>query len=144
MDGVRLLPGVAGSTNIACCRCGSTGCPWDRIAGKVLCPDCQESLALGDAPAIFELAVRRPCTICHRPGTLPYLTFPLHANGAVEIDLCSEHLDSLLSRRLDRHAFHQIDQQLRILGLAVRQVFLLHDAFYDEHGRPLQPVPEAY
>jgi hypothetical protein len=28
------------------------------------------------------------------------------------------------------------------MGLTARQIFLLHEAFYDERGRPLQPVCE--
>jgi hypothetical protein len=30
------------------------------------------------------------------------------------------------------------------LGLTAKQVFLLHDAFYDENGHALQPVPDDY
>jgi len=58
------------------------------------------------------------------------------------MDLCPRHFHSLLSRRLDRHAYHQLGRQLQALGLMARQVFLLHEAFYDEQGQPLQPIPE--
>jgi hypothetical protein len=82
------------------------------------------------------------CTICEQHGTLRYLTYPLHAVEPVEMDLCSRHFHALLSRRLDRHAYHQLARQLQMLGLKARQVFLLHEAFYDEQGQSLQPVPE--
>jgi hypothetical protein len=144
MGGLRLVKGVEGTSLEPCSRCQSAGCPWDRISGKPLCPDCQESLAMGDAPPMMEPAENRPCLVCRRRGTLRYMTFPLHAPTAVEFDLCAEHFQALLGRRLDRHAYHQLDHELRRLGLAVRQVFLLHDAFYDEQGKPLQPVPESY
>jgi hypothetical protein len=144
MEGLRLVKGAAGAAQEPCCRCQTGGCPWDRIAGKPICPDCQEAIALGEAEPVKEQAENRPCVVCRKRGTQRFLTFPLHATAAIELDLCGVHFQALLARRLDRHAFHQLDHELRRLGLAVRQVFLLHDAFYDDHGRPLQPVPEPY
>jgi hypothetical protein len=143
MEGLRLVKGERTTAVEPCCRCQAAGCPWDQIAGKPICPDCQELIALGDGPALREPAENQPCSVCRQRGTLRYLTYPLQAAGAVEFDLCRDHFEALLCRRLDRHAFHQLDQQLRALGLTVRQVFLLHDAFYDDHGQPLQPVPES-
>jgi hypothetical protein len=70
-----------------------------------------------------------------------YQTYPLHASRPIEIDLCPRHFRALLARRLDRPAFRRLAQQLADLGLNVGQVFLLHEAFYDEKGRPLHPVP---
>jgi hypothetical protein len=60
------------------------------------------------------------------------------------MDLCARHFQALLGRRLDHVAFYQLSRQLEAVGVAVRQVFLLHEAFYDGHGRPLQPVAEPY
>jgi hypothetical protein len=34
-------------------------------------------------------------------------------------------------------------RQLRVLGLEAAEVFLLHEAFYDEFGHALQPAVEA-
>ena len=144
MDGLRLIKSAVNSALQPCCRCQTAGCPWDRIAGKPICPDCQESVALGEADPIVEPPENHDCVVCRKRGTLRFLTFPLHTTGAIELDLCADHFQALLSRRLDRHAFHQLDHELRRLGLVVRQVFLLHDAFYDDHGRALQPVPESY
>jgi hypothetical protein len=54
--------------------------------------------------------------------------------------LCAEHLRALVGRRLGPHAFEQIRRQLTRLDLNVTDIFLLHEAFYDEHGRALQPA----
>jgi hypothetical protein len=144
MEGMRLVEGLTLSALIPCMRCQSDGCPWDRIAGKPICPDCQEALALGEAPALVERAERKRCLVCQHLGTVRYLTFPLRSTEAVEFDLCPRHFEALLSRRLDRHAHLQLSRQLNSLGLSAKQVFLLHEAFYDDNGRALQPVPEGY
>jgi hypothetical protein len=126
----------------ACGRCKATGCPWDHIAGEPICPDCQESLAQGEGEPLIVRTEKNRCAVCDQQGTIHYLTYPLHAADPVEMDLCPRHFHSLLSRRLDRHAYHQLGRQLQALGLMARQVFLLHEAFYDEQGQPLQPIPE--
>jgi hypothetical protein len=144
MEGLRLAEDTAGARAVPCERCGAAGSPWDRIAGRPLCPDCQESLALGQAPPLVERPEARPCAACGRVGSLPYLTYPLHAAAPVEIDLCGGHFQALLGRRLDPAAFHRLADQLRALGVAARQVFLLHEAFYDGRGRPLQPAPDPW
>jgi hypothetical protein len=48
----------------------------------------------------------------------------------------------MIARRLGPHAFEQLRRQLYGVGLEVAQIFLLHDAFYDAHGRALQPALE--
>jgi hypothetical protein len=80
--------------------------------------------------------------VCGSRGAVPYLTFPLHAADPLEIDLCPGHFHAFMGRRLDRSSFRNLTRQLQALGLNVQQVFLLHEAFYDENGRPLQPVRE--
>jgi hypothetical protein len=82
------------------------------------------------------------CAICFHQGTVRFLTFPLHSTRPVEVDLCSEHLRALVSRRLGPHAFEQLRRQLFALGLEVGAIFLLHEAFYDPNGRALQPAGE--
>ena len=77
----------------------------------------------------------------HGHGVL--LTFPLQSTTPVEMDLCPEHLRALLGRRLGPYAFHQIRRRLHLLGLGVELIFLLHEAFYDEQGRALQPALES-
>ncbi len=144
MEGLRLVSGKGVLPVEPCVRCHSTGCPWDRIAGKPICPDCQEALALGEAPALIERAEPIRCAVCNHLGTIRYLTHPLQSNEAIEFDLCPRHFGALLSRRLERHALLQLSRQLQALGLSATQVFLLHEAFYDESGRALQPVPEVY
>jgi hypothetical protein len=74
---------------------------------------------------------------------LPYLTYPLHASAPVEIDLCGGHFEALLGRRLERNSFRVLARQLQLLGVGVKQVFLLHEAFYDRQGRSLQPIQET-
>lgn len=140
MEGLRWVGGGSQATDVPCSRCQATGCPWDRIAGKPVCPDCQEQLALGEGEPLIEKAEKRPCAVCQQVGTIRYLTYPLHAVEAVELDLCPQHFHALLRRQLDRYAFLQLARQLTALGTSSSQVFLLHEAFYDAHGRPLQPV----
>jgi hypothetical protein len=100
-------------------------------------------LAAGEGPPLVAQTVKSRCAVCNRVGTVPYLTYPLHLPGAVEVDLCPEHFRALLGRRLGPYAFHQLRRQLHTLGLCVQQIFLLHEVFYDSQGRALQPVVEA-
>jgi hypothetical protein len=141
MDGLRVVK-EAFAVQAPCSRCQATGCPWDRLASQAVCPDCQESLAQGEGEPLIVRTEKHRCAVCHQLGTVPYLTYPLHSTEPVEMELCPRHFHALLARRLDRHAYHQLSRQLQRLGFAARQVFLLHEAFYDEQGRPLQPVPE--
>jgi hypothetical protein len=64
----------------------------------------------------------------------------LQSSKPLEVDLCPEHLRALLGRRLGPYAFHQLRRRLHLLGLGVELVFLLHDSFYDENGKALQPA----
>ena len=143
MDGLRIAPGQGVPALLPCIQCAAADRLWDRIAGKPLCPDCQESLVLGLTAPFAERTERRSCAVCHRIGTLCYRTFPLHALTPVEIDLCAEHLRALLARRLAPYAFQQLRRRLQSLGLGVESIFLLHDAFYDEKGCFLQPAEES-
>ena len=143
MQSLRLAPADAGFQS-PCGRCGDASRGWDRIAGKVYCPSCLECLAQGEATPIVERTDRRRCAVCSHQGTLRYLTYPLHSRRPIEIDLCSEHLRGLVARRLGPHAFEQLRRQLGVLGIGTGEVFLLHEAFYDEHGRAQQPVLEGY
>ncbi len=142
MKGLRLTIASGLSPLAPCSRCQATGCPWDRIGERAVCPDCEEQLALGEGDPLIERLIHRSCAVCGQDGTVRYLTFALHARDPLEIDLCPQHFHALLGRRLDRYAYRQLSRQLRGLGLSARQVFLLHEAFYDERGHPLQPVPE--
>ena len=141
MGGLRVVKGGSVSQG-PCGRCRATGCPWDHIAGEPICPDCQENLAQGEGEPLIVRTEKNRCAVCEQRGTICYLTYPLHAAEPVEMDLCPRHFHALLARRLDRHAYHQLGRQLQMLGLATRQVFLLHEAFYDEQGQSLQPVPD--
>jgi hypothetical protein len=89
-----------------------------------------------------ERTAKKPCAACGKIGTVCYLTYPLQTSTPVEMDLCPEHLRALLGRRLGPYAFHQLRRRLHLLGLGVELIFLLHDAFYDEQGRALQPATE--
>jgi hypothetical protein len=80
------------------------------------------------------------CSVCGKSGTLNYATFPLHAEQALELDLCGEHLRSLLCRDLAPHAFHQLRRLLATIGIQADEIFLLHDAFYDTSGKALRPI----
>ncbi len=143
MDGLRWVAGEGLTPRSPCSRCRATGCPWDRIGDSPVCPDCQEMLAQGEGEPLVERLRPRSCILCPHTGTVPYLTYPLRAQGPLEIDLCPEHFRGLLGRKLDRYAFRRLSRQLQALELNAHQVFLLHEAFYDDNGHPLQPVREA-
>jgi hypothetical protein len=140
LDSLRMVPGEKYSAAAPCCRCGTTGQRWDRLAGKPFCPDCQEDLARGEGPPLIERTEPGRCCVCDHGGTIRYLTLPQQTPALLEMDLCPEHFRALLGRRLGPFAFHQVGRQLQALHLTVEQVFLLHDAFYDRQGRALQPV----
>jgi hypothetical protein len=144
MEALRRIRSGGGSAIEPCSRCGAGGCPWDCLAGRPLCPDCQESLALGEGPLLRERGERRPCAVCGRDGTLRYLTYPLHSAEPVEIDLCGGHCGALLGRRLERSAFRRLELLLQAAGVAAKEIFLLHEAFYDRQGQPLQPIHETW
>jgi hypothetical protein len=137
---LRILAKPVSETLIPCCRCGLDRDCWDQIAGKPFCPNCQEELALGEGAPLIERAEKNRCVICSRRGTLRFLTFSLRAKKPVEMDLCSEHLRSLVGRCLRPEAFHQLTRRLAQLRLSSGEIFLLHDAFYDKAGRALQPA----
>lgn len=140
MQGIRVVTGVTKLANAPCSRCEAVGCPWDRIAEQPVCPDCQELLALGESEPMVIRSHAKPCAVCSHEGSVPFMTFPLHASDPLQIDLCPRHFHALIRRRLDRYAYRVLSRQLQSLGLNARQIFLLHEAFYDERGHPLQPV----
>lgn len=142
MEGLRFVNASGQSPLAPCSRCQATGCPWDRIGEHPICPDCQEMLALGEGEPLVERVIPSRCLICHHSGSVRYITFPLHGREPLAIDLCPGHFHDFLARRLDRYAYRTLNRGLQGLGLSVKQVFLLHEAFYDERGHPLQPVPE--
>jgi hypothetical protein len=142
MDSVRFASPETFSAWAPCCRCAHAHERWDKIAGASYCPSCEEGLILGDGEPLVLKTEGRRCAACGRAGTVPYVTFPLHAARPVEMDLCGEHLRSLLGRSLRPPAFHQLRRQLGGLGLDAGNIFLLHDAFYDAQGRALQPAVE--
>jgi hypothetical protein len=142
MESIRLAPNGSVFPQNPCCRCGDQTRAWDRLAGKTYCPNCLEALAMGEADPVVEKTDKRRCTICHHLGTVRFLTFPLSSRRPIEMDLCSEHLRAMVGRRLGPHAFEQLRRQLFPLGFEVANIFLLHEAFYDEQGRALQPAVE--
>jgi hypothetical protein len=97
---------------------------------------------MGLVDPLVERTEKRLCCICSRLGTVRFLTFPLQSSTPVEMDVCPEHVRALLGRRLSMAAFAQLRRGLRMLGLSAEQIFLLHDAFYDQYGRALQPAVE--
>src|SRR5262245_60034923 len=142
MDSTRTYPPDSVPLWVPCCRCSAAAKGWDRIVGKPYCPNCEEALATGEGPPFVERTEKNRCTVCNCAGTVRFLTFPLNMAVAVEMDLCPEHLRGLLGRRLGAHAFAQLRRRLHAVGVDVGNVFLLHDAFYDAHGRALQPAIE--
>ncbi len=140
MDGVRLLSAERVPSNLACCRCGREDRNWDRIAHKAYCPNCQEMLAVGEGPPLIEKTEKRRCAVCNRLGTVCFLSYPLHHDGVVAVDLCAEHIRAIIARRLGTYAYGQLRRQLKRIGVGAENLFLLHGAFYDHSGRALQPA----
>ena len=143
MEGMRQPPENKSFAQVPCCRCGAGDRYWDHIAGKAYCPNCLEALAIGEADPVIEQVEKCRCAICFHLGTVKYMTVPLHSSRPVEMDLCAVHLRGLIGRRLGPHAFEQLRRQLTSLGLDVADIFLLHEAFYDVHGRAIQPAIEG-
>jgi hypothetical protein len=143
MAGMRKIAWNAVTPLTPCTRCRAAGCQWDRIAGKAICPDCQEELALGRGEPFIERTEKHRCTICSHLGTVRYITFPLVPTDPIEMDLCADHFRALVSRRLLPHSFLKLRRLLNTLELRTEQVFLLHEAFYDESGQALQPALET-
>jgi hypothetical protein len=125
-----------------CCRCGQVALGWDSIAGKPYCPGCQEAIVQGEGEPLMAQTQRLPCSACRCVGTVTLQTFPLQSSQPLEMDLCPNHLRGLLGRKLAAHAYRQLRRQLTALGLDVHDVFLLHEAFYDAHGKALRPAGE--
>jgi hypothetical protein len=140
MDGVRVLALDNVPSNLPCCRCERADRNWDRIAGKAYCPNCQEMLAVGEGRPLVERTEKRRCAVCNRLGTVRFASYPLQQDCIVSMDLCAEHLRGLVGRSLGPYAYHQLRRQLKRHRLSAHQFFLLHDAFYDTHGRALQPA----
>lgn len=143
MNGLRLAPMESSSALEACSRCSQGGQRWDRIAGHPFCPQCQESLALGESEPLVLSTIKKHCAVCDHLGSVCFHTFPLQKPTPVEMDLCAEHLRCLLGRRLGPHAYHQLRRQLDVLGVDILEIFLLHEAFYDLNGKARQPVIET-
>lgn len=140
MSSLRVVTGDKISPFQPCYRCGARDCQWDRIGPHPVCPDCAEALIAGEAEPLSEPLEKKVCAVCGRTGTVRFLTFPLREPEPVEIDLCPRHFRDLLGRRLSAQAFGVLRRKLNALGFAVEQVFLLHEAFYDEDGQALHPV----
>jgi hypothetical protein len=143
MDSLRLISPHGIHHLAPCSQCEVAGCQWDRIADLPFCPDCEEALALGEAGSLVIRTQPHLCAICDRPGTVSFLTFPLHNQSILEMQLCPDHFRALLGRRLGPQAFQMLHRRLHHIGVAADQVFLLHEVFYDAFGRALQPVDEA-
>src|SRR5262245_26442163 len=142
MSSIRIISNSTHSPYRPCARCSATGCHWDCLAGQPICPDCQESLLRGESDALVLRREQSNCCVCVQGGTVPYLTYPLHETQALEIDLCPEHLRDMMARRLSVRAFRRLRRQMNLLGVAVEQIFLLHESFYDESGTALRPLSE--
>jgi hypothetical protein len=142
MSSMRVVGNPGLSPHCPCGRCSAIGCHWDRLADHPVCPDCQVELLRGESEPLILRRERRSCAICEQLGTIRYTTFPLHESEPIEIDLCPAHLRDLMARRLTPRAYQRLRRQLNLLGLAVEQIFLLHESFYDESGSALRPMPE--
>ena len=142
MDSVRLASPENVFPWVPCSRCAQAHERWDKVAGKAICPNCEEQLIQGEAAPLVERTEAHSCAVCGRSGTLRYLTFPLNSASPVEMDLCAEHIRCLLARALGPGAYHQLRRLLTNLGVEASDVFLLHEAFYDAQGHALQPAVE--
>lgn len=142
MESLRIARVESLSTLPPCCRCAKGDRPWDRIADKAYCPNCQEALVMGEAPPLIERTQPSRCAVCAQAGTVAFQTLPLHGSDPIDMDLCPAHLRALLGRMLEPQAYHHLCRRLTTLQLGPEDIFLLHGAFYDAQGRALQPAVE--
>lgn len=131
------------ASHTPCAYCGSTGSPWDVIAGAHICPDCQETLVRGEGEPLKCPLVGEICVVCGWPYTVPYLTVPIHWKTHIAIDLCSRHFRAFLGRRLEPAEYRKLRRGLDVIGLEPGKIFLLHEAFYSNKGKCVQPIEEA-
>lgn len=139
---MRFAPADAVFQKLPCGRCADQQRYWDRIDGKVYCPNCVEDLVNDEGDPVGFTILQIRCAICQHLGAVSFQTFPLHAHHPLDVELCSEHLRALLARRLTPLAFKILQIQLLTVGVDARMIFLLHEAFYDELGNALQPAQE--
>lgn len=131
----------------ACALCKMKGCPWDEIDSVPLCPDCLEGLAAGEIEAVkFSVIRSAHCCICRSLGAVRFVTVPLRtpAHMVTTLGFCPLHLRALVGRSLDHKDFGYLAVLLAAFGLRTYQVFLLHEAFYDQDGRAVDPVDSFY
>jgi hypothetical protein len=140
MDNLHIASRDSVPAIVHCCQCQEVNRRWDRIAGKAYCPNCQEQLAQGEGPPLVLRTEKKPCAVCDRAGTVSFLSFPLQAADAVEMELCPKHLRALVGRALEPAAFQQLRRKLHALGVQVEEIFLLHGAFYDADGHAFMPA----
>lgn len=140
MPSIRRITPPEGSHLLPCTGCGAVGSAWDRLDGRGVCPDCQESLILGESQPVTLRTVLGSCAICLDRRVVPYVTMPRHGNLAIAVDLCPLHFRHLLGRRLTRLEFRQLHRALGAVGLVPGMLFLTHDGFYDAKGRAIDPV----
>src|SRR5262245_14602804 len=112
MDGLRNIPTERLIPSPICSRCQALSQRWDQIAGRAYCPNCVEALAQGEGDPLVLRTEPQRCAVCEHAGTVRYLTFPLYEAPPVEMDLCPDHLRSLLGRRLRPPAFQRLRCQL--------------------------------
>jgi hypothetical protein len=143
MNSVRLASAETAHSSSPCCRCAQAHERWDTILGQPFCPNCEELLIVGEAEPLVLHTEGKRCAVCGHRGTVCFVTYPLHASTPVEMDLCGLHLRALLGRGLRPAAYQQLRRQLGALGLRSENIFLLHEAFYDDRGRALQPALEG-
>lgn len=140
MDNIRLVAPHSVLVDSGCSTCTDARSSWDRIANKAYCPDCMGLLAQGETEPLLIQTEKHQCAVCFYLGTVRYLIRHRSPRCLVEIDLCGVHLRALIGRCLGPHSFFRLRQQLHDLGMETDDFFLLHDAFYDSHGRALQPA----
>lgn len=127
---------------VACSRCRNQERLWDRVGSRTYCPGCQEAILLGEHEPLRERVQRGVCLICSCERIVRFVTYPLHRQQGIEMELCPGHLRELLGRRLKAGAYFQVVRRLRHLGLKANEVFLLHDEFYDHDGLARLPVAD--
>ena len=122
--------------------------------GMIGCGDVAE---VKSGPGFYKARNSELRAVMRRNGDLAHHTSPNVDVAAIQLDdlamECDDSLQYLLAflmlrvcvilRRLNARAFQNLRGQLQDLGLKAEQVFLLHEAFYDRHGRALQPAREV-
>lgn len=144
-----------------CSGCKTSGVKGATIDGKMYCPNCCISMALGETikketltkveahpstwlygislhslpPQVKKASPEHPpCVLCGKPSCAIEHDFKFDEERTrIDYHLCRKHFIDNQRLRLDKKSYFKIKE------FAQGITFRIHDDFYTEKGRPVQP-----